>query len=169
MNSFGRFALFVDGPSLHTSARALGMEIDFRRLLQHFGQLGSLVRAHYYAPPGLSGEPNSVRHLLDWLDYNGFTVIAKPVRDAGRNPVATDLAIDAMAIAGRLDQIVLFAGDADYRSLVIALQKKGKRVLVVSSAQARRCGVAPELRRQADGFVELANLADVITRRPVQG
>lgn len=167
-----RIALFIDGANLYSAARALGFDIDYRRLLQLFGAQGRLIRAFYYTALLDEQEYSPIRPLIDWLDYNGFTMVTKPTKEftdaAGRRKIKgnmdIELAIDVMEMAQHLDHIVLFSGDGDFRRLVEAVQRKGVRVTVVSTIRSTPPMVADELRRQADVFVELQDLAPQIMR-----
>lgn len=167
-----RIALFVDGANLYATAKTLGIDIDYKRLLQLFRQKGQLVRALYYTALAEDQEYSSIRPLIDWLDYNGFSMVTKPIKEftdaTGRRKVKgnmdIELAVDAMRLADHLDHLVIFSGDGDFRSLVAALQQKGKRVSVVSTLQTQPPMVADELRRQADQFVDLADLESHICR-----
>ena len=161
-----KFALFIDGPNLYATAKTLGFDIDYKRLLGEFRTRGELLRAFYYTAVIEDQEFSSIRPLVDWLDYNGFTVVTKPTREfvdaAGRRKVKgnmdIELAVDAMELAGRLDEMFLFSGDGDFRSLVEAVQRRGVRVTVVSTITSQPPMVADELRRQADAFIDLAAL-----------
>ena len=178
-----RMALFIDGANLYATAKSLGFDIDYKRLLGLFRQKGQLVRALYYTALAEEQEYSSIRPLIDWLDYNGFSMVTKPTKEftdaTGRRKVKgnmdIELAVDAMRLADNLDHIVIFSGDGDFRSLVAALQQKGKRVSVVSTLQTQPPMVADELRRQADQFVDLADLEDQVGRmrkmagRPAKG
>jgi uncharacterized LabA/DUF88 family protein len=167
-----RIALFIDGANLHAAARALGFDIDYKRLLQLFGEKGRLIRAFYYTALIEDQEYSPLRPLVDWLDYNGYTMVTKPTKEytdaMGRRKVKgnmdIELAIDVMEMAQYLDHIVLFSGDGDFRRLVDAVQRKGVRVTVVSTIRSTPPMVADELRRQADLFVELQDLAPQIMR-----
>jgi len=169
-----RIALFIDGANLYAAAKALSFDIDYKRLLTLFGGKGTLVRAYYYTALIDDQEYSSIRPLVDWLDYNGYTMVTKPTKEfvdaSGRRKVKgnmdIELAVDAMELADHLDHLVIFSGDGDFRSLVEALQYKGKRVTVVSTLTTNPPMVADELRRQADQFVELANLDKEIGRSP---
>jgi len=169
-----KVALFIDGANLYATAKSLGFDIDYKRLLAHFRQKGHLVRALYYTALAEDQEYSSIRPLIDWLDYNGFTMVTKPTKEftdaSGRRKVKgnmdIELAVDAMRLAEQLDHIVLFSGDGDFRSLVAALQQMGKRVTVVSTLQTQPPMVADELRRQADLFVDLADMESLICRDP---
>ncbi|MDE0279154.1 MAG: NYN domain-containing protein, partial [Defluviicoccus sp.] len=160
-------ALFIDGANLHGASRALGFSIDFKRLLDRFSAEGRLVRAYYYTALFDEGEYSPLRPLFDWLDYNGFALVtkrAKEFTDAWGNRrikgnMDIELAIDAMEIAGEVDRIVVFSGDGDFRRLVEAVQRAGVRVSVVSTLRSSPPMAADELRRQADEFIELADLA----------
>jgi uncharacterized LabA/DUF88 family protein len=167
-----RVALFIDGANLYAAARALGFDIDYKRLLQRFGEEGRLIRAFYYTALFEDQEYSPIRPLVDWLDYNGYTIVTKPTKEftdsAGRRKIKgnmdIELAIDVMEMAEHLDHIVLFSGDGDFRRLVEAVQRKGVRVTVVSTVRSSPPMVADELRRQADSFIELDSLSGEISR-----
>jgi len=169
-----RIALFIDGANLHFSARALGFEIDFKRLLAEFSVRGQLVRAFFYTTISDSPDFVGLRSLIDWLDYNGFMVKTKPAKEyddgEGRRRVkrsmGVELAIDAMEIADRMDHAYLFSGDGDFLRVTQALQRAGVRVTVVASARTKPPLVAAELRRQADSFLELGDFRRAIERHP---
>jgi uncharacterized LabA/DUF88 family protein len=62
--------------------------------------------------------------------------------------------------------MVLFSGDSDFACLVAAVQRKGVRVTVVSTLKSQPPMASDDLRRQADSFVDLADLSDIIGRPP---
>jgi len=167
-----RLALFIDGSNLYSAARALGFDIDYKKLLTEFASRGKLVRAFYYTALMENEEYSPIRPLVDWLDYNGYSLVTKAAKEytdaAGRRKVKgnmdIELAVDAMEIAPHLDHLVIFSGDGDFRSLVEALQRKGKRVSVVSTIRSQPPMIADELRRQVDNFIEMDDLSDVIGR-----
>lgn len=167
-----RIALFIDGANLYATAKSLGFDIDYKRLLGVFRSKGQLVRALYYTALAEEQEYSSIRPLIDWLDYNGFTMVTKPIKEftdgTGRRKIKgnmdIELAVDAMRLADTLDHIVIFSGDGDFRCLVAALQQRGKRVSVISTLQTQPPMVADELRRQADQFIDIADLEAQIGR-----
>ena len=167
-----RTALFIDGSNLYAAARALGFDIDYKRLLKVFKKNGQLVRALYYTALMEEQEYSPIRPLVDWLDYNGYSMVTKPTKEftdaAGRRKIKgnmdIELAIDVMEMSPHLDHIVIFSGDGDFRRLVEAVQRKGVRVTVVSTIQSQPPMIADELRRQADVFIELADIQDEIQR-----
>jgi uncharacterized LabA/DUF88 family protein len=166
-----KLALLIDGPNLHATARTLGFEIDYKRLLAEFQGRGTLLRAIYYSPIQDNGEFSGIRPLLDWLDYNGYTVVTKATKDfidaSGRRKVkdkmGIELTVDAMKLAEHVDQMVLFSGDGDFRSLVEAVQRRGVRVTVVSTISTNPPMVADVLRRQAHVFTDLVELRSMIS------
>lgn len=170
-------ALFIDGSNLYAAARALGFDIDYKRLLAFFEQQGRLVRAFYYTALIEDQEFSPIRPLVDWLDYNGYTMVTKPTKEFtdadGRKKIKgnmdIELAIDVMEMAPHLDHIVIFSGDGDFRRLVEAVQRKGAKVSVVSTIQSQPPMIADELRRQADDFIELNDLRAEIGRQSGQG
>lgn len=172
LNEEDRFAIMIDGANLYQSARALGFDIDYRLLLDTFAHCARLVRACYYTALLDDQEYSPIRPLVDWLDYNGYSVVTKPLKEftdaSGRRKfkgnMDIELAVDAMEMAENLDHIVLFSGDGDFRRLSEALQRRGLRVTVVSSIKTQPPMIADELRRQADTFLELQDLAPFIAR-----
>jgi uncharacterized LabA/DUF88 family protein len=169
-----RLALFIDGSNLYSTAKALGFDIDYKLLRQEFMRRGKLLRAFYYTALVESEEYSPIRPLVDWLDYNGYTLVTKPAKEftdsSGRRKVKgnmdIELSIDAMEMANHVEHIVLFSGDGDFRYLVQALQRKGVRVSVVSTIRSQPPMIADDLRRQADNFIELEELKEVIGRPP---
>jgi uncharacterized LabA/DUF88 family protein len=174
MSSSNRIALFIDGANLYATAKALGFDIDYRRLLADFQNRGTAVRAFYYTAIIEDQEYSTIRPLIDWLDYNGYTVVTKGIKEfvdaSGRRKVKgnmdVELAVDAMELAEYIDQMVLFSGDGDFRSLVAAMQRRGVRVTVVSTIATQPPMIADGLRRQADVFVDLRELQPKIVRDP---
>jgi uncharacterized LabA/DUF88 family protein len=169
-----KIALFIDGANLYAAAKSLGFDIDYRRLLQEFQSKGYLLRAYYYTALAEEQEYSSIRPLIDWLDYNGYTVVTKPTKEfvdaSGRRKIKgnmdIELAVHVMEMAETIDHLVLFSGDGDFRSLVEAVQRKGRKVTVVSTLSTQPPMIADELRRQADHFVDLAQMRDKVGRDP---
>jgi uncharacterized LabA/DUF88 family protein len=169
-----RIALFIDGANLYATAKSLAFDIDYKRLLKEFQGRGRLLRAYYYTALVEDQEYSSIRPLIDWLDYNGYSVVTKPAKEfvdsMGRRKVKgnmdIELAVNAMEMCAHIDHMVLFSGDGDFRSLVEAVQKRGVRVSVVSTVQTQPPMVADELRRQADEFLDLATMVGRIGRDP---
>ena len=173
-SSLGKIALLIDGANLHATSKTLGFDIDYKRLLKEFQSRGTLLRAIYYTAIIEDQEYSSIRPLIDWLDYNGYTVVTKATKEfidaSGRRRVRgnmdIELAVDAMELAEHVDQIVLFSGDGDFRPLVGALQRRGVRVTVVSTISCQPPMIADDLRRQADVFTDLVELKSRVGRDP---
>ncbi|MER2604511.1 MAG: NYN domain-containing protein [Siculibacillus sp.] len=169
-----KIALFIDGANLYATSKALGFDIDYKRLLSEFKSSSYLLRAFYYTALIEDQEYSSIRPLIDWLDYNGYKVVTKPTKEffdsTGRRKIKAnmdiELAVDAMEMADHVDHVILFSGDGDFRRLVEAIQRKGKKVSVISTLQTQPPMIADDLRRQADHFIDLANLQGRIGRDP---
>ncbi len=167
-----RVGLFIDGANLYATARSLNFDIDYRKLLDHFRNQATLIRANYYTAMMEDADYSPIRPLVDWLDYNGFSVVTKPTKEftdaAGRRKIKgnmdIEIAVDIMELASELDHVVLFSGDGDFRRLVEAVQRRGLRVTVISTLKTKPPMVADDLRRQADVFVEIMSLSDQIGR-----
>ncbi|WP_297508089.1 NYN domain-containing protein [uncultured Caulobacter sp.] len=167
-----RLALFIDGANLYSAAKALGFDIDYRKLLDEFKKRGVLIRAYYYTAIAENDDYSPIRPLVDWLDYNGFTLVTKPAREftdaqgrkRWRGDMDIEIAVDMLQMAETADHLVLFSGDGDFRALVEAVQRKGRRVTVVSTMKSQPPMTSDDLRRQADNFVDLADLGTIIGR-----
>lgn len=169
-----KIALFIDGANLYAASRTLGFDIDYRKLLKAFQKRGYLLRAYYYTALIEDQEYSSIRPLIDWLDYNGYKVVTKPAKEftdsLGRRKIKgnmdIELAIDAMEQSETVDHLVIFSGDGDFTTLVEALQRRGRKVSVVSTMQTQPPMIADDLRRQADYFIDLGSLKAEIGRDP---
>ena len=167
-----RLALFIDGANLYATSKALGFDIDYKLMRQEFMRRGKLLRAFYYTALLENEEYSPIRPLVDWLHYNGYSMVTKPAKEftdgQGRRKVKgnmdIELTVDAMELAPHVDHVVLFSGDGDFRPLIESLQHQGVRVSVVSTIRSQPPMIADELRRQADNFIELEELRDVIGR-----
>lgn len=171
-----RVALFIDGANLYSASRNLGFDVDYRNLLEFFRRQAHVVRAYYYSALLETEDYSPLKPLTDWLAYNGYSLVTKPAKEftdaMGRRRVKgnmdIEIAVDMLELAPRLDHVVLFSGDADFRRLVEAVQRKGVRVSVVSSIRTSPPMVADELRRQADQFLDLSDIASEFTRRQTE-
>ena len=171
-----KIALFIDGANLYATSRALGFDIDYRKLLSSFQKRGYLLRAYYYTALVEDQEYSSIRPLIDWLDYNGFKVVTKPAKEftnsTGRRKIKgnmdIELTVDALelAVGETVDHFVIFSGDGDFRTLVEALQRRGRKVSVVSTMASQPPMISDDLRRQADHFIDLMSLKNELGRDP---
>jgi uncharacterized LabA/DUF88 family protein len=172
-----KLSLFIDGSNLYASAKSLEFDIDYKLLLKWAARQGRLVRAFYYTALIEDQDYSPIRPLVDWLDYNGYTMVTKPTKEfvdsQGRRKIKgnmdIELAIDMMEMADHVDHIMLFSGDGDFRRLIEACQRKGVRVTVVSTVKSQPPMVADELRRQADHFLDLEDLSTEIMRSGYTG
>jgi uncharacterized LabA/DUF88 family protein len=167
-----RIALFIDGANLYSAAKGLGFDIDYKKLLAEFRTRGVLVRAYYYTAIVENEDYSPIRPLVDWLDYNGYSLVTKTAREytdsqgrkRWRGDMDIEIAVDMLDLAPRIDHVVLFSGDGDFRRLVEAVQQRGVRVTVVSTVKSQPPMASDDLRRQADNFVDLADLSAIIGR-----
>ena len=173
MSTSDKTALFIDGANLYATCRALRFDIDYKRLLEEFRCHGTLLRAFYFTTIIEDQEYTSVRPLIDWLDYNGYTVVTKLTKEfidaSGRRKKGSmniELAVRAMELADHIDRMFLFSGDGDFRPLMEAVQRRGVHVTVVSTIVSQPPMMADDLRRQADIFIDLAELKPKLGRDP---
>ena len=167
--------ILIDGANFWSTCKNLGFDIDYKALLKLLqGHFNLVYVAYYTATVTDSDNVTKIRPILDWLSYNGYRVVEKPAkvirnRESGevtkiKGNMDVEIAIDAIEAANYVKNIVLFTGDGDFTALLRALQRKGVRVIVVSSTKTPVVMIADELRRQADFFVELETIRDAIER-----
>ncbi|AKK20680.1 NYN domain-containing protein [Candidatus Liberibacter africanus] len=169
-----KIALFIDGANLYAASKALGFDIDYRKLLKAFRSRARVLRAYYYTTVIEDSEQqfSPLHPLLDWLHYNGFQVVSKTAREfvevSGRKRIKAsmdvDLAVDAFEQSEGVEHSVIFSGDGDFTPLVAALQRKAKKVTIISTVLSNPSMVSDQLRRQADYFIDLAYLKNEIAR-----
>jgi uncharacterized LabA/DUF88 family protein len=168
-----RIALFIDGSNLFAAAKTLDFDIDYKRMLKFFSNQGRLIRAFYFTALLEEQEFSSIRPLVDWLDYNGYTMVTKPAKEFTdedgnkrvKGNMDIELAVDLMEMVPSIDHAVIFSGDGDFRRLIEFIQYKGLRVTVVSTLNSKPPMIADELRRQADFFIDLTDIRDQIQRQ----
>ena len=147
-------------------SKAIGVDIDYRSLLADFRSRCRFIRAYYFTAYVDDQEFSSIRPLIDWLDYNGYTMITKPAKEftdsMGRRKIKgnmdIEIAVEALELAPHYDHMILFTGDGDFTCLVQALQRQGIKVTVISTLSTPTPMVADDLRRQADFFVDVVDL-----------
>lgn len=169
-----RIALFIDGANLYSTAKTLDFDLDYKRILELFSQKGRLIAAKYYTAVLDSEDFSPIQPLIDFLDYNGYTVVTKPAKTlidrdgkkVTKGNMDVEIAVEALQLAPYIDHLVLFSGDGDFRALVKAVQAIGVRVTVVSTLKSKPSMLSDELRRQADSVLELADIERLIGREP---
>lgn len=167
-----RIALFIDGSNLYSTGKHLDYDIDYKKMLELFKSKGRLITANYYTALLEHDDYSPIRPLMDWLDYNGYHVVSKPAREYtdrdGRKRIKgnmdTEITVDMMELAPHVDHILLVSGDGDFRYALKAVQRMGTRVSVISTMKSKPPMLSDELRRQADAFIDLADMADLIGR-----
>jgi len=167
-------AIFIDGANLYKAARGLGFDIDYKRLLAIGLEQSQLVRAYYFTAIQEDREQDysPLRPLVDWLDYNGYSMITKLAheytdsqgRKRFKGSVDVELTVEMLNLAEHIDHLILFSGNGDFRKAIEAVQAKGVRVTIVSTMKSNPAIAADELRRQADKFFDLSDLEKSIGR-----
>ncbi len=154
-----RCAVFIDGNNIFHSARQLGFEVDYTRLLTVLlGKDRELLRAFFYT--GVDEGADRQRGFLHWMRRNGFRVVQKPVkqdRDGTRRAhLEVEIATDMLAYAEKVDLVILVSGDEDFAYPINALTQKGIRVEVAGF----RSAMANKVMDAADRYIELDQLTE---------
>lgn len=174
--------VLIDGSNLYEGAKASRITIDYARLLDLLNDDGLLLRAYYFTALMDKSIESNVRKTVDWLSHNGYICVTKEAKqypvtetyiDGGlvktrtvtklKGNVDIEIASYAFIQAARmkLTELWLFSGDGDFTLMVKELQEQyTMKVYVVSSLGM----VSNDLRRQADKFINLTDIADDIRR-----
>ncbi len=150
-----RVGVFVDGQNLFHSAKSIyGRDawVDYDALLAEAVRDRNLVRAIAYT---ILVEDVDQSGFLEVLRRLGYEVRAKWARVLPDGSMKADwdmgIATDSIAMADKLDTVVLVSGDGDFVDLVAFLQARGVRVEVMSFDEA----AASELQRAANAYYPL--------------
>ncbi len=168
-----KIAVFIDGSNLYSSAKLLGFDIDYEKLLKWLEEKSRLIRAFYYTAIIDDQDYSPVKPLVDWLNYNGYTTVTKPAKELIdengkkriKSDITVDIIVDVMDIADKVNHIILFSGDGIFRKMIESVQRKGVRVTVISTLNTQPPMMSDELRRQADYFFDLADIESAISRK----
>lgn len=172
-----RVCVLIDGSNLYATTRLLRFEPDYKLFLKPFEKYGKIVFANYYTAEDEDESSGNIkiRPIVDWLAYNGYQTVTKETRtftDSSGNRrikgnMDTEITTDMLLAAyeANIDTVVLVSGDGDFSYVVRAVQRRGVRVVVVSSKDTSPSMVADTLRRTANEFIELNELKDIVRRR----
>lgn len=150
-----RVGVFIDVANMYHSAKNLyGARINFNEILKTVVAERLLIRAIAYVVKSHSAEEES---FFEALDKSGFEMKSKDLQVFAGGAKKADwdvgLAIDAIALADRLDSIIIVSGDGDYVPLVNYLKiNKGCMVEVAAFAQ----NSSAKLIEAADDFIDLS-------------
>ena len=177
-------AILIDGSNLHAACRALGFNMDYKRLLAMFDDC--IFKSYYFTALPPDTEQSTLRPMVDYLEFNGFTVIKKNWKEFNQSSTFTcrecsalnvfnsiknkgnmdiEIAVVALEVAPYVTDVFFFSGDGDFRFLVESLQRRyGIFVTVFSTIKSNPVMCADALRRQADAFIDLADIRSQIER-----
>jgi NYN domain len=110
--------VLVDLEALAAEARALGGELSFRRLMRTLCGERPVEGAYCYT--AAAGSPGMIKALAD----AGFQV-----RTVSGQEMLLDMAVDAMAAAGRSGTVVIAPAAAAVRPLLDVLKRHDVRVV----------------------------------------
>lgn len=165
-----RAALLIDGANIYAAGRSLDISIDFKSLLQLFQENMYVIHAYYFTALHEVDGRIQLKQLVDWLDYNGYIVISKMAKEITRadgsvrvkGNMDVEIVVTALKLANFIDHIILATGDGDFVPLVRELQQRGTRVSVLSTIGGNSPIAADEIRKAANHFIDLEELATTI-------
>jgi uncharacterized LabA/DUF88 family protein len=158
-----RIGIFIDGSNLYWSAKVLGFRVDFTKILKFYKDQGEVTHAFYFTALPPKDVQSELRRMIDFIDYNGWTVIQKETKqylnaDGAsklKGNMDVEIAVHVGEVAPFITDLVLFSGDGDFRVLLESIQRRyGIHTTVVSA----RSLVADALRRQSHEFKDLSDL-----------
>lgn len=168
-----RVALVIDGPSIYQTSKHLGFDVDYGKILSLLRESCRFYRAYYYTVLRETEAGLTMMPLVDWLEFNGYTVFHKVMREfeledgrrKTKGTIIPEISTDLGDIATQVDHILLVSGDGDLAYAVEAAQRKGCKVTIISSTLTSPAAISDELRRRSDHFLDLEFLRPAISRR----
>lgn len=166
-------AAFIDGANTHTAAKTLGYVINFKKLLSYLESQFDLLDLRYYTAYRQDSDTGeiSIKKLMDWLSYNGYSVVSKQTKEF-LNPdtkilrvkgnMDCEMIVDAFERASKMEHMILFSGDGDFAYLLEAMHRRSIRTTVVSTMVTNPPMIADNLRKTANHFVDLATLRSTL-------
>ena len=150
-----RVAVLVDVQNLFYAAKhVLGGRIHYERLLSHVLAGRRLVRAICYVVRDPEVEMSS---FLNALRNSGYEIRVKTSRKrqdgSTRGDWGVGIALDAMALAARVDTIILVSGNGDLAPVLQRLRALGAHTEVFGVEQS----TAQDLREMADRFEPISS------------
>jgi len=79
--TYERLALFIDGSTFYAASKTLGFAIYYKLLRSEFMRRGKLLRAFSYTALLENDEYSPILPLVDWLNYNVFSMVTKPAKE----------------------------------------------------------------------------------------
>lgn len=174
--------VLIDGSNLYEGARSSRITIDYARLLDLLNDDGLLLRAYYFTALMDKTIESPVRKTVDWLSHNGYICVTKEAKEYPvvenyiedghvrsrtvkklKGNVDIEIATYAFTMSARLKltELWLFSGDGDFTLMVKEIQETYAMKVYVVSATGM---VSNDLRRQADKYINLMDIADDIRR-----
>jgi uncharacterized LabA/DUF88 family protein len=155
--------LFIDGSNLFYAASALGIEIDYLRLLQTLSQGRNLLRAYFYT--GVDPQNERQRGFLLWLNRHGYRVVSKELTqltDGSRKAnLNVEIAVDMLRLATYCKQMILLSGDGHLAYALDALSHQGVNIELISLPSM----TSETLLSHVDRHTDLSNLQEAIRRQ----
>lgn len=154
-NKQQRVGVFVDVANMYYSAKNIhGTRVNFGKLLEDAIDGRQLVRAVAFVVKADSADED---RFFEALDKQGFEVRTKDLQvfsgGAKKGDWDVGITVEMIAMADKLDAMVLVAGDGDYLPLVQYLKvAKGCRVEIMAFAES----TSLKLRESGDRFVDLS-------------
>jgi uncharacterized LabA/DUF88 family protein len=146
-----RVAVLVDGQNIYLSAKARRAKPNYSKLMSAVNGR-EIVRALIYniLPEGVD-QSRFVQAMVG-MGYEVKSKRPRPLPD-GSSKADWDMqiAIDALALADKVDVMVILTGDSDFVPLVHALKSRGVKVEIVSFRET----TGRELIEIADTYYEI--------------
>jgi uncharacterized LabA/DUF88 family protein len=163
--------IFIDGSNLFHACKAFRQEfkIDYKKLRDALTAGRKLIRTYYYGSFNPENEEVRDRQMRFYhaLEEEGFHVFKKPLRKRSKSLIEKGidiaLAVDMLALGFQkaYDVAIIVSGDGDFTPAVEVIKSLGLRVEVAIFRNA----INPDLRRIADKFIPLDELADEIEKK----
>lgn len=138
---------YIDGSNIFYTQKKLGWSLDWSKIKTLVDSQKEVLEWKYYV--GLKEGDEKMRGYLKYLNAIGFTAVTKPlkkirVNDGETHPNSHDgfiykanfdveMTADILLDRTKVDEIILFSGDSDFKYLTQKLKDLGRKVTVYAS------------------------------------
>jgi|SRR3990167_2647300 len=163
--------IYIDGANMFYTQKRLGWSVDWKKVKNHIEQDKDVFEWRYYV--GIKDSDEKMLKYLKHLNSVGFNTITKPLKkikiSGGEAPERdfiykanfdVEMTADILLEKFKLDEIIIFSGDSDFRYLVKKLKDAGLKVVVFSSRKT----ISWELKIECAKVVYFENIKEKIMR-----
>jgi len=161
-----KIGVFIDIQNVQETFERQGKEVRYDALHRNviLQNKGDDYEYKFIAFVPFKRDDERRQRLIDALSFQGYRVVAKPVRERVDGSVKAnmdiEITLEILSMAEYLEHVILITGDGDFVALVDWLSKRGKRITVIGLGRGY---TSVELIRASDEYYNMDEIEGVIT------